>query len=180
MKETDRKFKEALAETSRVVKEQSRHYAGLSDSVGFFAEGMVKPSIIPLFDPRGIRLDTVTARTEKHLNGDFMEIDLLGIGPKSVVLTEVKFKLETADVSEMLNDMQRFFTFFPIYSGLTLYGAVAGMSIDPSVARFAYHKGLFVLGQTGENIRILNDAKFVPQTFPRTRTRVTRKHRRKK
>jgi hypothetical protein len=39
------------------------------------------------------------------------------------------------------------------------------MSIDKGVDRFAYKNGLFVIGQTGDNVRILNDKKFRPRSF---------------
>jgi hypothetical protein len=39
-------------------------------------------------------------------------------------------------------------------------GAVTGMIIPDNVAQYAYKKGLFVIGQTGEQLVVRNDAKF--------------------
>jgi hypothetical protein len=39
------------------------------------------------------------------------------------------------------------------------------MSIDSGVDRFAYKRGLFVIGQNGDNVRLLNDKKFKPRSF---------------
>ncbi len=39
------------------------------------------------------------------------------------------------------------------------------MSIDKGVEQFAYKQGLFVLAQSGENIQLLNNEKFVPRAF---------------
>jgi hypothetical protein len=153
-------------ETDKKLKEASREFAGLSKSIGLFAESMVRPSVVRLFRERGIELNTVSARTQTQWNGEMMEIDVLGIGPKSVVLIEVKFKMELEDVKAVLAKLQHFFKFFPEYRDRILYGAVAGMSIDAGVDRYAYKKGLFVLAQSGDNMRLLNDEKFVPQAFP--------------
>ena len=42
-------------------------------------------------------------------------------------------------------------------------GAVAGIVIDEGTDKYAYRQGLFVIGQTGEMVRILNDEKFKPK-----------------
>ena len=44
-------------------------------------------------------------------------------------------------------------------------GAVAGIVIDESADKYAYRKGLFVIGQTGETVKILNDEKFEPKVW---------------
>ena len=49
--------------------------------------------------------------------------------------------------------------------GRKLCGAVAGMSVDESVARYAYKQGLFVLAPSGENMQLVNDEEFMPRTF---------------
>jgi hypothetical protein len=61
--------------------------------------------------------------------------------------------------------MPRFFKFFPNQQRSVLYGVVAGMSIDEDADRFAYEQGLFVITQSGENLRIINDKKFKPRSF---------------
>jgi hypothetical protein len=58
-----------------------------------------------------------------------------------------------------------FFEYFEEFRGRTLFGAVAGMSIDQDVDRFAYRNGLFVFAQSGENVRLLNDEKFLPKAY---------------
>ncbi|MDZ7291786.1 MAG: hypothetical protein ONB42_17775 [candidate division KSB1 bacterium] len=140
-------------------------FSGLKKSVGLFAESMVRPAAARLFAARGIRLTDFYSRASVRRNGGTMEVDILGVGPKHVVAIEVKFKLELQDVKDFLEELPRFFDFFTRYRGLTLYGAVAGMSIDKGVDHFAYKNGLFVLSQSGENVRLLNDKKFVPRAY---------------
>ena len=51
-----------------------------------------------------------------------------------------------------------------IKRGLVL-GAVAAMVIEDNVAQYAYRKGLFVIGQSGEHLGIRNIAGFVAKVW---------------
>ncbi len=174
-KETDRKIQETglqqketdkqLKETDRLVRELAKDISGLTKSVGLFAENMVKPAARRLFAERGIELNGLLSRASVRRNGSTMEVDVLGYGSVHIVAIEVKLTLELQDVKDFLNNLSGFFDFFERYRGLTLYGAVAGMSIDEGVDRFAYKQGLFVLTQSGENIHLLNDEKFAPRAY---------------
>jgi hypothetical protein len=167
-KETDRKFQETdrqIKRTDKKLRGLGEEFWGLSKSVGLFAEYAVKPAIGRLFAARGIELTGFYSRASERRDGGTMEMDILGTGPQHVVAIEVKFRLELQDVTDFLEKLPRFFDFFERYRGLTLYGAVAGMSIDEGVDRYAYHQGLFVLAQSGENIRLLNDKKFIPRAY---------------
>jgi hypothetical protein len=168
MQETDRR----ILETDRLIKENARQLqslkeqiAGLTDSLGRFAEHMVEPSVVRLFRERGIRLTDIYSRFRERRNGKMMEVDVLGYGPRAVVVVEVKLKLKLPDIKDLLEKLPHFFDFFTLLRGRKLYGAVAGMSVDANVARYAYKEGLFVLAPSGENMQILNDDEFKPRTF---------------
>jgi hypothetical protein len=51
------------------------------------------------------------------------------------------------------------------YKNKKALGAVAGIVIDEGADRHAYRQGLFVIAQSGETVKILNDAKFEPKTW---------------
>jgi hypothetical protein len=139
---------------------------GVTDSLSRFSEQTVFPATKRLFRERGIRLNPLYSNMEAHLDGDNMETDIIGLGPKCAVLLEVKLRLRQADIKEFLEEkLPRFFDFFPSFRRPILYGGVAGLSIDKGVDRFAYKKGLFVIAQTGDNVQILNDKKFKPRSF---------------
>ncbi len=117
---------------------------------------------------------------QEHLNGDNMETDVIGLGPECAVLIKAKLRLRQAEVEEFLQEqLPRFFHFFPSFRRPVLYGGVAGMSIDQDVERFAYKQGLFIIVQSGENVRILNDKKFQPRSFAPTQTHHPAKHKAK-
>jgi hypothetical protein len=167
--ETDKARQEtdkALRKLTRDISRLTTDLTGLTDSLGRFAESAVYPAVARLFRERGIELADTYWRIGDRRNGHHMEIDVLGAGPQHVVLMEVKLKLKLEHVQDLLQKLENFFVVFPYYRGRALYGAVAGMSIDKDVDRYAYHRGLFVMAQTGENLRILNDKKFIPRQFP--------------
>ena len=182
MQETDREFKEIarlqketdqlqketakqMKETDKIVKALSKDVFGLSKSMGLFAEHSVKPAVPRLFAARGIELTELYSRASVRRNGGTMEVDVLGVGLQHVIAVEVKYRLRQEYVTDFLEELPRFFNFFSHYRGRILYGAVAGMSVDQEVDRYAYKNGLFVLAQSGENIHLWNDEKFIPHPY---------------
>jgi hypothetical protein len=51
----------------------------------------------------------------------------------------------------------------PEYADRKVIGAVAGIVIDEDADKFAYRNGLFVMAQSGEAVKILNDEQFRPK-----------------
>jgi hypothetical protein len=160
-KETDRQFKE----TDRKIREFTMHLNGITDSVGMFAESMVRQGASALFLTRGIVLEVINYRPRSRQNGESMEFDIVGSGPQTVMAIEVKLRLRPQEIEKTLVKLDRFFEFFPYYKSLTLYGAVAGMSTDNGVERLADKNGLFVLALSEDNMKIWNEASFVPRAF---------------
>ncbi|MEY3218984.1 MAG: hypothetical protein RIT27_341 [Pseudomonadota bacterium] len=171
MKETDRKFQETermiqenaaqLKETERLLRQQ---IGDLSRRLGEFVEGMIKPAAVRLFKERGIEVHKVTQKVEANnpqLNLA-TEIDLLVVNGDCCILIEVKSNLSIDDVNEHIERMAKFKPLFPEYANKKALGAVAGMVLSESVAKYAYRKGFFVIGQKGDSAFILNDQKFQP------------------
>jgi hypothetical protein len=156
--ETDRQFKE----TDRKVKEVSQAIGRLGNRLGEFVEEMVRPAVVGLFQERGIAVHEVHRRTFAERDGDAMEVDLLVVNDTDVVVIEVKSELTVADVNEHLERLARFKKLFPHYRAFKVMGAVAAMVTPDDTARYAYRKGLFVLGQSGDTVTIRNDAAFKP------------------
>jgi hypothetical protein len=105
-------------------------------------------------------------RSKAQRNGDTMEIDLILEDSTEVIVGEVKSTLGIEEVNAFLADLAEFTSFFPLYQGYQIYGAVAGLEIPAEVARYAYRRGLFVLAVTGEGfVTIQNDDKFRPRNF---------------
>ncbi len=174
-KETDRHLKETdrqLKETDRHLKETDRQIAALSKAIGDlggkwgrFVEGIVAPGVERLFREKGIEINHIYPRAKARRNGRQMEVDILAHNGEEAILIAVKSTLSVDDVKAHLQQLAEFKDFFPDHRHRKLYGAVAGIVIEEGVDRYAYQQGLYVIAQSGETIRILNDDKFTPRVW---------------
>ena len=175
MKETDRKFQETdllikenaiqMKETDRQVEKVSKLVGNLGSRWGEFVEGLVAPSCIAMFTERGIPVDEVYLRAKKTVAGERMEIDILVANSIAAVLVEVKSRLQVEDVRTHLNRLEKFKTFFTRYATYQIYGAVAGIVIDAEADKFAMNRGLFVIVQSGETVKLANRQEFNPRIW---------------
>lgn len=166
--ETERKFQEvaeAQQEVSRQLRETRRMVDGLTGQWGMFLENQVAPACEHLFNERGIPVQMVTQRTKKRCGGNTMEVDVLVVNDGHVVAVEVKATLNAEAVRHFVERLQQFRVFFPEYAHWEIYGAMAGMRIDDGADNYARRAGLFVLAQSGESIKITNDAQFQPKAW---------------
>lgn len=176
-KETDAKFKETDArldllfrETDAKIKETTTNLQRLEglfgNQWGKLVEALVQPSVIRLFQGRGIDVHYVSERMKSQLNGRSKEIDLVLQNTDVVIAVEIKTTLHIRDVDEFLDDLAEFHHFYPKFARERLFGAVAGLDIVEEADRYAYRRGLFVLQVSGEQtVQILNDEKFKPRNF---------------
>jgi hypothetical protein len=170
IQETDRKFWEMSKETDKKLQElresldkTKKMVDGLGGKWGKFVEGLVIPAVKRLFQERNIFLSQISPRVEAYKNGDKMEVDVLAINEEYVLLVEAKSTLSVDGVNEHLERLEKFKTFFPQYRDCKALGAVAGIVIEEQADRYAYKKGLYVIAQSGETVKILNDEKFEPR-----------------
>jgi len=159
MKESDKRFKEDMRRLSKQVTD-------VSDPLGRFAESAVFPAVIPLFKKRGIRINQLWGNFPAVKKGEEMQLDIAGIGDDFALAIDVKMRLKQEYVEEFLQKkLSRVFELFPLLQRPILYGGVAAMTVDPQAERFAYKQGLFILKQSGYNVRIMNDKAFRPRSF---------------
>ena len=166
--ETDRKFQDTdrkFQDTDRKFQETARLVSDLGGQWGLFMENQVAPACERVFSERGIPVQMVSQRVKKRRGGDTLEIDVLVVNAGHVVVVEVKASLSVEAVREFLDDLRQFRDFFPEYADWQVHGAVAGMRIEDGADRYAYRQGLFVLAQTGDTVKILNDAQFQPKAW---------------
>ena len=166
--ETDRKFQETdrlMKDTDRRLKQLNDQLGKLGNRLGEFVEGLVKPAVVRLFQARGIAVHEIYPDVEVDRGEEGIQIDLLVVNDAEAILVEVKSKLTIADVNEHLERLAKFKQMLPRYADVRAMGAVAAMVVPRDVARYAYRQGLFVLAQSGDNVIILNDAKFQPKAW---------------
>ena len=177
MKETDRQIQETshqmkdtdlrLKETDRLVKAVGKQLGEHGNRLGEFVQEMVRPAVLRLFQQRQLPVHQVLPNiTAYDDNGQFrMEIDLLVINSDTAIAVECKSRLSQDDVNEHLNRLALFKDCFQQYGKFTILGAVAAMILPKDVGRYAYSKGLFVLAQSGDAVKILNDDAFKPHEW---------------
>lgn len=166
--ETDKRFKiteEEIEKTSKTVRETSKAVNNLTGKWGKFVEGLIVPAAERLFEERGIIIDKVFQRVKTHHDGDTMEIDILAINGEYAVLIEAKSALKVEDIKEHIERLANFKQFFPEYSNKKVLGAVGGIVIEEHSDKFAYKQGLFVIAESGETVKILNDKEFKPKIW---------------
>ena len=172
MKETDRRMKETdrrMKETDRRMKETDRRLKKAEDLFttqwGRLMESLVEGDLVPLLQERRVAVDGTAERALRKRNGEHFEIDILAVNGAEVVAVEVKTTLRPNDVSRFLEKLSRFAEWFPEYRDRRIYGAVAYLKSDSSVAVHAERQGLFVIRATGNSASIVNAPDFEPRAF---------------
>ena len=164
-KETDKKWQETIARMEKLSQATDKKIGDLTGKWGQFVEGLVTPAVVRLFAERGIVVTDFARQVERQRGDEGLEVDILATNGEYAVVIEVKSTLGMDDVNEHLERLGKFARFFPEYHNLKAVGAVAGIVIPKNVARFAYQQGLFVIAQSGETVKILNDEKFTPKVW---------------
>ena len=161
MKETDK----SIERMSRKVEQLNETVNALTGKWGKFVEGLVAPGAVRMFTERGIEVKQFYPRARTQQDGEEMEIDVLVVNDEYAIAISVKSTLKVEDVNNHIEALSRFHEFFANFADKTLIGAVAGIVIEEEADKYAYRKGLFVITQTGEMVKILNDEKFKPKLW---------------
>jgi hypothetical protein len=165
MRETELLLQESKLETDRQIRAVNKELGELGNRLGEFVEWQVRPAAVRLFRERGIAVREISRDVSVDNGEEGIDVDVLVVDTTQAVAIEVKSKLTQRDVDEHLERLGKFKRLLPRYESIELMGAVAAMVTPSEVARYAYRQGLFVLTQSGEDLIILNDAKFQPKTW---------------
>ena len=174
-KETDRKFQETdkkfqdtdkqFKETDRKIKEVTGNIGKLGNRLGEFIEDAVRPAVVRLFRQRGIDVHEVHPNVSSQRADEGVEIDVLVVNDVEIVAIECKSKLSVDDINEHVERLAKIKRLLPSYANKRVLGAVAAMVIEDSVAQYAYRKGLYVIGQSGDHLEIRNAVGFVAKSW---------------
>ena len=163
--ETKRLIREMSMATDRKIKEVSASIGKLGNRLGDFIEDAVRPAAVRLFQSRGIIVHEVQQNVSVQRGEEGLEIDLMVVNDTEAVAVECKSNLKIDDVNEHLERLDKLKRLLPRYAGFKVMGAVAAMVIPDNVARYAASKGLFVIGQSGEDMTIRNEKDFKPAVW---------------
>jgi hypothetical protein len=142
----------------------------LTDGWGKFVEGLVAPSIPDIFKKLGIDIFSVSQRIKRYKDGKELEIDILCLGKDKegkdvVIITEAKSDVSSKDIDNFLIDIEQFKYFFDEYRNRSKIGVIAGINFGKGVQRYAERCGLYILGPSGEVMRLLNTKDFNPKIW---------------
>jgi len=156
-------------EFDKKLLETDKRIGQLAGTWGKFVAEMVQPKIVEMFQEKGIQIRTSIQNVKGYIGDErHYEIDLLLINSNIAVVVEIKSSLSVEDVKEHLERLEKIQKVQPErvnLSGVTIYGAVAGMIVENDADKYAYKKGLFVLRQKGNIVEIVNDSKFKPKEW---------------
>ena len=162
-------LREQMDRTDRKMKETDKLIGDLGNRFGELAEHMVAPSIMEKFNELGFNF---TDRSENHEikeAGDpdaYTELDILLENGEIAVAVEVKAKARQADVDEHLGRMEILRKKADRrHDGRKFQGAIAGAIMSDAVRRYALRKGLYVIVQTGDTVRIDIPEGFKPREW---------------
>jgi len=164
-----RSRKEFENDLKKSRKEFDKKLGEITGTWGKFVAEMVQPKIVEMFKERGVAIEMSAQSVKGFKNGQvFYEIDILLVNTDVAVAVEVKSTLTREDVDEHLARLEKIKEIAPKLfnlSGMSVYGAVAGMIIENKADKYAYQNGLFVLKQKGSIVEIVNDPKFEPKIW---------------
>ena len=147
-------------EWKKQMKQMSSNIGGIGDSNGHFAEefffkGLNSTMSLGHHKFHDIERDLRRHSTKKNLQGQY---DIVLTNTDTIVVVEVKYKLSEKYVRRFYDKgLKNFKQLFPFFSNYKLYGAVASMSDPGEASKLAKEYGLFVLGQSGNDLEIIND-----------------------
>lgn len=159
-----------VRQVEKQMKETDRRLGKFINSFGDFVESIAAPGIPRVMKKHGITVINMHRNSVSHRNGSSMEIDVLCLGKRKdgeevVLITEVKSKVTSEDLREVISEIQMFERFFQKYKGLPKIGIIAGVTVSDDVARHAEKLGLYVMGPSGETLRVLNKPDFKPKIW---------------
>ncbi|MDR0639490.1 MAG: hypothetical protein LBG27_11425 [Spirochaetaceae bacterium] len=153
--ETSKEIKKLQEETSREVEKLSKNVGGINNSLGRWAEEIISANLWEKFNELGYAF--TRGVKYKYLRGRraICEVDALLENGDYVMPVEIKSVLSKRDVNEHLKRIGKVREELDgIGDHRKLVGAVAGMVVEDGVRRYAQDKGLYVLVQSGESVKI--------------------------
>jgi len=102
-------------------------------------------------------IDRNIYRRTKRIEDEF---DVVMTNTDSITILEIKYKYHPKDVEKVIKKIINYKLLFPVYKDYKFYGGIAGLSVPKDTVEEAIKYGFFVLTQSGDNLKVLNDNVF--------------------
>jgi hypothetical protein len=161
-KETDRLMKE----NAERMKETDRRIGELGNRFGELAEHLVAPGIMDKFNELGFHFTQLSENLkikDHQSKKTIAEVDILLQNGDIVIAVEVKSKPKMADVDEHVRRMEKLRQEADLRRDSRRYrGALAGAIMSDRVREHALKRGLYLIEQTGDTVKIVIPKGFKP------------------
>ena len=152
-----------LREMAKEFEKMQKEHGSLANNVEDTAEDTFYYNLENTETLGKIKFDSVVRNVHDFYDKEY---DIMMRNGKSLAVVEVKHKVHSKDIDDMLERViPNFRKGFPQTEGKQVYGAIAGMSFPPNFKQKAEEAGLFVLTQNGKNIKVANSRGFKPKAF---------------
>lgn len=152
-----------MKEIERILADVAREHGSLANNLGDAAEETFYEGLEESKRLGDYEFETV-ARNVRDIDGH--EYDIVMRNGSTVAVVEVKHKVHPKDVTQLVEKtIPAFKESFPQYKDYDIFGALAGMSFPTEVRESAERRGLYVLTQSGNNIKLSNRKDFEPKAL---------------
>ena len=163
-RETDLQMKE----TDKKINKLSELYGGVSHGLGYAAEDYFFNAIDSNLTIDNVKYNYIIKNDERKLGEISQEYDIVIVNDSKIIVVEVKHNFYPSDVEKFTKKMlPKFYTLHPEYKSHTVYGAIAGITMQQETKELANENGLYIFTQSQDdnNIKLLNIKGFVPKKY---------------
>ena len=160
--------REQMKETDREMKETNRRIGELGNRFGELAEHLVAPNINEKFNELGFTFEQVSQnhRISDASKRSIAEIDIMLENGDTVMAVEVKAKPVREDIDEHIKRLEILRRRADTRNDIRKFqGAIAGAIMTEAVRDYAHKAGFFVIGQTGDTVKITIPEGFTPREW---------------
>jgi hypothetical protein len=134
-----------------------QHLGGICSTLGDIAEEMVKAGVTAVFNAYGYVFGDSVEHYELTLDKKVIgEADIILIDGDFVAIIEVKSKVEKKHIGQHIKRIALFKEYEKgkLWEHKKIVGAVGGMVIDNEARDAALENGLYVIKQSGKNLKM--------------------------
>jgi hypothetical protein len=149
---------ESFRESREEMKEIRRSIAKLGHRLAELVEAMVEGGILRMFQDLGYEFDVCNLhhRFGSKVLNIYGEVDLLLENGDIALLVEVKTNLTVDDVKEHKERLEKFRLVADAKNDKRQFiAAVGGGVVQENIQEFATKQGMFVVQQSGENVKVI-------------------------
>jgi len=165
--ETDRKFQELVLENDKRIKEIHEELGGIGKSNGQVAEEFFYTALENIMQVGKLKFDYIENNLHrKHKKSNIeAQYDIILYNDYKILIVEVKYNFKKKYLLNFYKNIKNFKILLPQYKDYTVYGAIAGMTIEEDAIIEATEFGFLILTQNNQNIQILNAPDFEPNAI---------------